>query len=206
VTHTVQQASTPDIQPVEHILVVKRSVLFPEEPAWQGMAPLSPEAEAHILSHQEFHPRPAMEEDPRYKQIIPYLIFKHADTYFMMRRSAKASETRLKSKYSLGIGGHIRAEDIEGGSIAQWAAREFEEEVSYSGTYTVHPLGIINDDSNDVGRVHVGFVYLLEGTSPDISIKDEHETGMLMTLDECRMLYDQMESWSRIVFDFLRQQ
>lgn len=204
VTHSTQQATQPQSSLPESILVVKRSVLFPEEPAWQGMQPLSDSLAETILQHQEFHPRPLMEEDPRYKQIIPYLIFKHEDTYFLMRRSAKASETRLKSKYSFGIGGHIRADDIEGATIADWARREFEEEVSYTGSYTIHPLGMINDDSNEVGQVHVGFVYLLEGDSPNIQVQDEHEDGMLMTLDECAMLYDQMESWSRIVFDFLR--
>lgn len=146
-----------------------------------------------------------MEVDPTYKQIIPYLIFCHEDKYFVMQRQAKATETRLQSKFSLGIGGHIRQEDITGDDIIGWARREFEEEVDYNGSFTVEPLGILNDDSNAVGQVHVGFVYLLKGNSAHIKVKEELKSGELFTLEECMSFYDRMETWSQIVFNFLQQ-
>ena len=60
-----------------------------------------------------------------YKQIIPYMIFEYADNYFLMERKSTASEQRLKSKLSLGIGGHIRQEDLDGGTIFDWASENF---------------------------------------------------------------------------------
>ncbi|MFC1841736.1 hypothetical protein ACFLYA_01570 [Candidatus Dependentiae bacterium] len=187
----------------ENILVVKRDCLFPLQ-AWQGIEkPKNDQFLETIMARKEFLPRSLMEHDVSYKQIIPYLVFKHADKYFLMQRKAKASEQRLKSKYSLGIGGHIRQEDIKNADIAHWARREFHEEVDYNGNFEVKFLGILNDDSNDVGKVHVGFVYLLEGNSPDISVKSELQSGQLVTIAACARFYDRMEGWSKIVFDYI---
>jgi len=188
----------------EEILVVKRSVLFPQT-AWQGIktvdfATLLP----LIARNQEFHPRFLMETDPTYKQVIPYLIFTHAGRYFLMQRHKQASEARLQSKLSLGIGGHIRKEDMTSTSnIVEWAAREFHEEVNYAGTLEIEPIGILNDDSNDVGKVHVGFVLLLHGDSDEISIRSELQSGELVSLTECLEKKDRMETWSQMVLDWL---
>lgn len=192
----------------ENILVVKREDLFPEE-SFQGLQRPQESVFGNnfleiIMAKKEFLPRSLMEHDNNYKQVIPYLVFKHEDKYFLMQRKAKASETRLQSKYSFGIGGHIRQEDIKTADIAQWAQREFLEEVDYSGSFDIKFLGVLNDDSNDVGKVHVGFVYLLEGDCPQICVKDELESGVLLSLDSCTDFYDRMEEWSKIVFDFLK--
>lgn len=214
----------------EQILVLKRTLLFPKGP-WNGIKKVNLN---HYLSlieqHCEFHPRGLMENDPTYKQIIPYLVFSHKGTYFLMERHAKASEQRLKSKLSLGIGGHIRKEDmdlsadlsavalakeeacrvekpgqakVEGKSIVDWARREFHEEVNYQGKLAIKPLGILNDDSNEVGKVHIGFVFLLEGDSPEISVKSELQSGHLKSLDELIASRDRMETWSQLVVDCL---
>src|SRR5581483_9174534 len=113
----------------EYILVVKRSHLFPTQ-SWQGLKEIDFQTYIDIINkNKEFLPRSIMENDPTYKQIIPYLIFEHENRYFLMQRQAKASEQRLQNKYSLGIGGHIRHEDLqEGTSIFDWAQREFHEE------------------------------------------------------------------------------
>ena len=202
----------------ENILVVKRDLLFPED-AWHGIR------RDHvtvciqtIMQHQEFQPRSLMEQDPRYKQIIPYLIFTHGDRYFLMQRQAKSTEQRLASKYSLGIGGHMREEDIRKsnskleqngefspgpGCTLDWAQREFDEEVKYEGACTFEPLGILNDDSNAVGHVHLGLVLLVRGEHPNISVKSELKSGVLLSLDEIRDFYPMMEGWSQMVFDML---
>jgi predicted NUDIX family phosphoesterase len=199
--------TTPAPQPQEeHILVIKRATLFPHDSAWQGLQAVDYNQYADLIKqHKEFHPRSVMEQDPLYKQIIPYLIFTHGGRYFLMQRQAKASETRLQNKFSLGIGGHINEIDLVDDNIFSWAHREFHEEVSYAGAFDIEPLGILNDDSNPVGQVHVGFVYLLHGDSADIEIKSEHKSGAMLTLDECLEKYDTMETWSQIVIDFLKQ-
>ena len=146
-----------------------------------------------------------MEVDPAYKQIIPYLVFEHNNNYFLMQRRSTASETRLRNKLTLGIGGHIRQEDMEQeNSLFAWATREFHEEVDYAGKLTVTPLGILNDDSDDVGKVHIGFVFLLSGDSSNIAIKSELKSGVLVPLSECIAQYELMESWSQFVVDFLQ--
>lgn len=188
----------------EHILVVKRKYLFPEG-SWQGLAQLNFDDFLKIIKqHQEFLPRSIMEQDPEYKQIIPYLIFTYEDKYFLMQRKAKASETRLKGKFTFGIGGHIRQSDVNSDSILDWSKREFAEEVNYSGSLEVEPIGILNDDSNFVGQVHLGFVFLLKGDNSNISIKSELESGQLLTLEECEQLKDKMETWSQLVFELLK--
>lgn len=188
----------------EMILVVKREKLFAQE-AWQGLRNINPEEYIGLINREkEFLPRSLMELDPVYKQIIPYLIFTHDNKYFLMQRRAESTEQRLKNKYSLGIGGHIRQEDITGKTLFDWAAREFEEEVNFNGNYKIEALGILNDDSNPVGQVHVGFVFLLHGNSPDMSVKSELKNGNLYSLEECAQYYSQMETWTQIVYDYLK--
>src|SRR5579859_4908478 len=122
----------------EHILVVKRSHLFAESQAWHGLKEVNFDHYLHIINHKkEFHPRSIMETNPFYKQIIPYLIFEHNQQYFLMQRRSDSCEERLRNKLTLGIGGHIRQEDMQEDSLFAWATREFHEEVEYAGNLTV---------------------------------------------------------------------
>jgi len=199
---TTQAATQPHI-PDELVLVVRRELLFPDG-AWHGVKRVDyAEYEQLIRQNQEFLPRARMETDARYKQIIPYLIFTHNGSYFVMQRLAQATEQRLKNKMSLGIGGHINPEDLAGATLVDWARREFAEEVEFNGSFTVEPLGVLNDDSNDVGRVHIGFVYLLHGSSNEITPKAEFKRGEMLPLEECKTLYPNLESWSQMVMDLL---
>lgn len=187
----------------ELILVVKRNLLLNNN--LQGLHPVDFNYYLNLIkNHQEFLPRFLMEENPTYKQIIPYLVFANNDKLFLMQRKAKPSETRLRNKYSLGIGGHIRQEDMTSDSIIDWAQREFYEEVNYSGSLIIEPIGILNDDSNDVGKVHIGFVFLLIGNSDKISVKSELKDGRLISFEECESYYDNMETWSQLVYNFLK--
>lgn len=189
----------------EQILVIKRDLLFADEP-WQGLqCDHIARYQALVAKSGEFHWRSAMEPDPTYKQIIPYMIFECADSYFLMERKSTASEQRLKSKLSLGIGGHIRQEDMAGGTIFDWANREFHEEVSYKGKLDIEPLGVLNDDSDPVGQVHVGFILLLHGDSSNIAIKSEHKQGVLVPSMHMDTYVDRMESWSQIAWHHIRR-
>lgn len=199
-------SKTPPIINDETILVVKRTELFSHEPAWSGLKKVCFDTYLNIIQQKkEFLPRSIMETDPRYKQIIPYLVFSYQDTYFIMQRTAQTSEKRLQNKFSLGIGGHIRQEDMTTDSLFEWATREFHEEVHYQGNFSIEPLGILNDDSNEVGKVHIGFVFLLHGTSQEISIKSELKSGQLLSLKDMKEHFTSMESWSQLVFEFLIQ-
>lgn len=187
----------------EKILVVPRTAIITND-AWYGIKNIDCNTYLEtIRTHQQFFPRSLMELDPHYKQIIPYLVFTHNGNYFVMQRRATASETRLQNKFTLGIGGHIRQEDMSAGSIVAWAKREFYEEVFYSGNLAIEPVGVINDDTNPVGQVHLGFFFLLHGDSADIAIKSELQSGDLMSLEECITLKDSMETWSQFIVDYL---
>lgn len=201
------QTVNPGSIPMENILVVPTSKLF-FEGSWQGLKSvdeLNLDSYMHIIQTEcDFLPRPEMEENLNYKQIIPYLIFKNEDKYFLMQRASGASESRLRSKFSLGIGGHIRQEDMQG-SIFDWARREFCEEVNYDGNLEVQMLGILNDDSNEVGKVHVGLVMLLIGDSDKITVSSELKSGELLSVAQCLEFEDSMENWSKLVFAYLRK-
>ncbi len=188
----------------ESILVVKRNEFFKNENAWQGIAKVDFDKYLQIIKNKkEFLPRSIMELDFSYKQIIPYLVFTFNNKLFLMQRRSQASETRLKNKFSLGIGGHIRQEDMTTDSIIDWAKREFHEEVNYKGDLKISSIGIINDDSNDVGKVHIGFVFLLEGNSDQIKVKSELKNGQLLSFEECKAYFNDMESWSQMIFSSL---
>ena len=191
----------------EKILVVARETILKDKP-FDGFLPTKnfvDEYQGLIEEHKEFLWRSEVENDLSYKQIIPYLVFRNNGKIFVMQRKSTASETRLQSKFSLGIGGHIREEDITNKSLFDWAAREFEEEVDYKGRFEITPIGLINDDCNSVGQVHIGFVFLLEGDLGEISIRDEHKSGQMLSLEECAAIYPNMENWSQLVFDFLNK-
>ncbi|MFZ5953925.1 MAG: hypothetical protein ACOYT8_02360 [Candidatus Dependentiae bacterium] len=188
----------------EHILVVKRELLFAQT-SWHGLNNDSTSnMVTTITQNQEFLPRSLMEQDPTYKQIIPYVVYHFDGRYFVMQRKSSASEQRLKNKFSLGIGGHVRQEDVQGKAIIDWAEREFHEEINYSGSLTLEPIGFLNDDSNAVGQVHLGFVILAHGNTDQIAVKSELKSGYLMTCEEIEQLYPQLETWSQIVFDYLK--
>ena len=184
----------------EEILVIKSS----EFNLWQGLKQSNLEEIIEIINKkQEFFPRSQMELDENFKQIIPYLVFKYEDSIFLMQRKDSSSEQRLKNKLSIGIGGHIRQEDISTKSIFDWAEREFHEEIDYNSDFKSEIIGILNDDSNSVGRVHLGVVFLLTGDSDQIKIKSELKSGLLVPTKDLQELIPKMETWSQIVSEFM---
>lgn len=194
-----QPTSTHD----EEILVIQRSLLFKNKDIWNGIITNTTEDINHLIKNVSFMPRCHAETNIQYKQIIPYMLFLFEKKLFVMQRKNSASEQRLAGKFSIGIGGHIRQEDIKNANIIDWANREFQEEVTYNGSKTVNIIGLLNDDSDDVGKVHLGIILLAQANSDQISINDEHKDGMLLNRDECLALKPYMESWSQMCLDFL---
>lgn len=198
-----QHQQTPHIQ-TEEILAVRRKILFEKTTEWQGINhEIFNDFVSLIEKNIGFLPRAHAETNYNYKQIIPYLIFTVHNKFFVTQRKATASEQRLASKYSLGLGGHIRKEDIVSSNIFDWSKREFDEEVSYPGSFNIKTIGVLNDETSPVSKVHLGLVLLLEGNTENITIKDEHKSGTLLTLEECQKIFPNMENWSKIVFQHL---
>jgi len=190
----------------EHVLVVRRDDIFPDG-AWHGFVGDGLERCQKVIREGSFFmPRAEVEEDPTYQQIIPYVVFRHDGRYLLTKRLKASSEKRLRQQYSLGVGGHINPGDLAGGDpINDGLRREWEEEVAYGGSFEASLLGLINDDSSPVSKVHLAVVFLVDGDSPEIAIKETDKlSGELLTLEEMRIYYLGMESWSQIVYDHLR--
>ncbi len=189
----------------EHVLCVSREDIFPDG-AWHGFVDEGLDRAREVIRRQSFFmPRAEVEEDPRYQQIIPYVVFRHVERYLLTRRLKASGEKRLHQQYSLGVGGHINPGDLENGDpIDDGMRREWAEEVEYEGHFQAQLLGLINDDSAPVSKVHLGLVFLVDGDSPRIAIRETDKLeGELLTLPEMRIFYLGMESWSQIVYDHL---
>ena len=189
----------------EQVLCVKREDIFPDG-AWHGF--VSDRLERHqavIREHHFFMARAKVEDDPNYQQIIPYVVFRHGDLYFLTHRLRASSEKRLRKQYSLGVGGHINPGDLDAGDpIQDGLKREWEEEVIYEGSFDAKLIGLLNDDSSPVSKVHLGVVFLVDGDTPHIAIREtEKLAGELLTLEQMRIYYLGMESWSQMVYDRL---
>lgn len=189
----------------EQVLCVKREDIFPDG-AWHGF--VSDRLERHqavIREHHFFMARAKVEDDPNYQQIIPYVVFRHGDQYFLTHRLRASSEKRLRKQYSLGVGGHINPGDLDAGDpIQDGLKREWEEEVIYEGSFDARLVGLLNDDSSPVSKVHLGVVFLVDGDTPRIAIRETDKlAGELLTLEQMRIYYLGMESWSQMVYDRL---
>ncbi|MBT3455798.1 hypothetical protein HN446_01930 [bacterium] len=197
--------TTSTLKKDEKILVVKRSVLF-DQTFWTGFRPVDFSMYSDVIEkNKKFLWRSTVENDPGFKQIIPYLVFEFDKKIFVMQRKSDASEQRLQGKHSIGIGGHVNEEDVTGKDIFDWARREFHEEVDYSDKMEIIPIGMVNDDSTEVGRVHTGFVFMLKGSTNKIKIKSELKSGQLISLEECKKIKGSMEIWSLMVLEYLLQ-
>jgi predicted NUDIX family phosphoesterase len=189
----------------ELVLCVRREDVFPDGP-WDGLVSERLETVHEAIRERSFFmPRGDVEEDPSYQQLIPYLVFRHAGRYLLTKRLKASSERRLRHLYSLGVGGHINPGDVVNGDpVSDGMRREWEEEVAYLGAFEARALGLIHEESAPVGRVHLGLVFLIEGDTPDIAIRETDKlAGQLLTLDEMRIHYLEMESWSQLVYDRL---
>ena len=189
----------------ERVLCVRREDIFPDG-AWHGFVSDGLERHQEVIRKKHFFMgRAEVEDNPNYQQIIPYVVFRHGDRYFLTHRLRASSERRLRKQYSLGVGGHINPGDLEGGDpIQDGLKREWEEEVIYEGSFEAHLIGLLNDESSPVSKVHLGVVFLVDGDRPEIAIRETDKlAGELLTLHDMRIYYLGMESWSQMVYDRL---
>ncbi len=173
----------------EQILVVKSDVIFGKG-KWEGLKTENLDYYLELIKNNcEFKRRGDMENDPSFKQIIPYMLFSFGDKFFAYKYLANAGEQRLvNNDYQLGVGGHINQEDVNDSKdvVETGMMREWEEEVDFKGNLISKKLvGIINDDSRPVEQVHLGLVYHFVGDSADIKIKETDKMeGRLIDLSE----------------------
>lgn len=159
--------------------------------------------------HTKFIPRDQAEEDPSYKQLIPYCILRSGNLVFRYRRGRQQGERRLHDLESIGVGGHISVDDrnlFNLGSVPYTDAmfRELAEEVEIDSPYQQRIVGLINDDSTEVGRVHLGIVHLFDLERPAVRPR---EAGLkdadFVPLSVLRLHRHRLESWSQYCLDAL---
>ncbi len=144
--------------------------------------------------------RPVAEVSEEWRQIIPYVVIRHGDDVFVLERTAKQTEARLHHKLSLGIGGHINP----GHDLMAGLKKELDEEVQVAGDYTLTFAGILNDESTEVGRVHLGAVFLLDAASRSVTVLEtEKMRGAWRPRTQLAEAREAMESWSQVVYDEL---
>jgi len=199
----------------EQVLVVRRDVLD-DLGIFQG---LNFEVEKYLdaifaAGQPQFLARTQAERDPAYKQLIPYVLMRHADRYLTYVRGKRAGEARLVGNRSVGIGGHVNPHDCENPSLsgnlrnAYLAAveREVNEEVQVEAAHSDHVVALLNDDSNEVGRVHLGIVHLWVLDAPRVSRREQMITQMeFVSPEELFALRGTMETWSQLCVDRLEE-
>jgi predicted NUDIX family phosphoesterase len=189
----------------EKVLVVPRP-LFDEIGSFQG---LSNDVESYLPrfldpANNFFLQRDDAEDDPTHKQIIPYAIFHHEGRILHYVRGKKSGEQRLASKGSIGIGGHINQEDLDASSLEKdtymtGVEREVNEELILSSGYKQRIVALLNDDSNEVGQVHLGVVHLFDLESAEVTAGEANIASLeFLTVAELLAKHDELESWSQI--------
>lgn len=196
------------------IMAVPVDVLFVNSSNFQGFKHHSTieDYESRILEYKKFLRRGDLEIDSSHKQPIGYAIIFNPETkkIYAYKRAAHKddyNETRLHGKWSIGIGGHIEKEiDKTDNPIHSSLLREVDEEVIINGSQNIKVIGYINDDNDDVGKVHFGIVYLIETDSDDV-FPNESVHGQMMSLEEIKNIKDSpdsvLEGWSEIALEVM---
>ena len=192
----------------ENVLVFPRS-LFEQLGIFQGFSADVGRYLPTILEQKNnsFQPRARAETDPTYKQIIPYVVVTDGKSILHYVRGKKAGEQRLVAKGSIGIGGHINDEDHTlfafGMQAFQEAVkREVCEELVIQGEFNARPVGLINDDSTEVGQVHFGVVHALFCRPEQVKKNEQVITQVeFISIEELKAKRDHMETWSQLCLD-----
>ncbi len=198
----------------EQVLVVERKIIE-QVGMFHGLAFDVDRYLSKVFVHGVpcFMPRAQAEKDPSYKQIIPYVIMAHDGNYLSYVRGRRAGEARLVGQRSIGIGGHINPRDdmplfntnfYE--TYITAVEREVAEEVSVEANHTDRIVAFLNDDSNEVGSVHLGIVHYWNLDAPKVGKREQMISQIsFMTLDELQNVRDTMETWSQLCLDGLAE-
>ncbi|MGI8821367.1 MAG: hypothetical protein ACR2ID_10955 [Chthoniobacterales bacterium] len=199
-------------QVAENVLVVRRS-LFDQLGSFHGLNFEPQKYLPALLSRGNnfFLPRAQAENDPSHKQIIPYALIVHGERVLHYVRGKKAGEQRLVAKGSIGIGGHMNDADE---SLFAWdesayragVEREVNEELKIETPFTDRMVALLNDDTTEVGRVHLGIVHVLRLTEPKVQKREAMITNLeFLARAELDARREQLETWSQLCVDQLEQ-
>jgi predicted NUDIX family phosphoesterase len=137
--------------------------------------------------------------------VIPYPVLRDGEAWFLMRRTKAGGDARLHDRYSIGVGGHVNPEDGGlDGDLSGALRREWLEELAVDFVPDFRFVGLLNDDTTPVGRVHVGLVYEADAGGRPVTVRETHKlSGSFATSRQVAAVADDLETWSRLAFDFL---
>lgn len=183
--------------------MVPRSAVM-ADPGWLGIRTEGLASfEELVARHGRYAPRPEAEVDRSLKQVIPYLVLRDGDRYFLMRRTNAGADARLHERWSIGVGGHLNPGD---GGLLAGLRREWHEELVAGFTPDFELVGLLNDDTTDVGSVHLGAVYVADAAGQPVTIRETAKLdGRFATTSEVASVVDRMETWSALVFEHLER-
>src|SRR5207244_5739044 len=198
--------------PEENVLVVRRS-LFDELGSFHGLnfEPKKYLSKLLLRGNNFFLPRARAENDPAHKQIIPYAIIAHNDTVLHYVRGKKAGEQRLVAKGSIGIGGHMNQEDellfnyaIDEAAYRDGVEREVNEEIKIETPFEDRIVALLNDDTTEVGRVHLGIVHVFRLAEERVQKREAMITNVaFLKKEELIARRETLETWSQLCVDSL---
>ena len=191
-------------------------LVFPTDEFWKlmtykkkGLIKGNSEVLKKIIQNGLFLKRSELEEDPSFKQIIPYAIISNKESFYLFRRTSGQKEKRLHNKFSLGVGGHMNPDDSmeskEQYFIDELKRELFEEIKLLNGCLIedIEFIGFINDDTIPVGRVHVGLLYNIHVSNKEVYINETDKmTAVWIDKSNLAEFYRGMETWTKIAFDF----
>jgi predicted NUDIX family phosphoesterase len=192
---------------VEQVLVLPRELV----PGGCDFIGIRPADDASLLAlgaavrgSGRFLERPIAEENPAFKQVIPYVVVRDGERIFLMERTSAGGDPRLHRKASIGVGGHLNPVDTGEDPLADGLRREWAEELLADWEPRFELIGLLNDDSNPVGSVHLGVVFTVEADGRPIEVRERDKlTGRMADPDEVLAAWERMETWSRLVAEHL---
>jgi predicted NUDIX family phosphoesterase len=157
-----------------------------------------------VAAHGRFLERPFAEEDPAFKQLIPYVVVRDRGLVFLMERTDAGGDARLHRKASIGAGGHLNPVDTGDDPLMVGLRREWAEELVADWEPEFRLVGLLNDESNAVGSVHLGIVFEVEADGRPVDVRERHKlSGRMVAPTEVLDAWDRLETWSRLVAERL---
>lgn len=167
-------------------------------------SPVPANIEMDIFAQHSFREREEAEVNFDFKQVIPYLVVTYGNSFLLSQRTSQQQEKRLHNKYALGQGGHVNDLDLNHSTpLIFGLLREIKEEFLISDTIiSCIPVGLVNENTTEVGKVHLGIVYRIEVNSPYFAIGEEGKhTAQWVASTDLSQFYASMENWSKILLD-----
>jgi predicted NUDIX family phosphoesterase len=148
--------------------------------------------------------RARAESDPSHKQLIPYVVVRDGERIFLMQRTDAGGDARLHGKASIGVGGHINPVDGQDDQLMAGLRREWAEELETDWEPEFQLIGLLNDDTNPVGAVHLGVVFVVEAEGRSVNVREREKLlGAFAEPDAVREAWDRLETWSQLVAEAL---